>query len=251
MELAKYEGDVYIGRIDPTTRNFLGYFGPYETDSFEPSRDGGDTTEVKSKRRGIYDQVIYSETTGATPKLDVNIKEIPSEVLALMFAANIQDGTVTSGTVTNEVVIAPEPGGLIRLAHTNVSAVVVKDSAGTTTYVVADDYTVVDATLGALTIVESGDIEAGDTLKVSYSYAAVSADVFDGETVSSTECQVLFYGKNRISGKDFIIEYWDVKFDAPTDMIDFLSSDLATVPLTGTALTPDGKPAPYRVTKIK
>ncbi|MCY4584889.1 MAG: phage tail sheath subtilisin-like domain-containing protein [Bryobacterales bacterium] len=76
-------------------------------------------------------------------------------------------------------------GDSLTLDHKYVvaSSVVVKSSDGNTPYTVGDDYTV-DAAAGGVTRVASGDIDAGDALKVAYDYAD-AAEVTDAELVAA------------------------------------------------------------------
>lgn len=76
-------------------------------------------------------------------------------------------------------------GDSLTLDHKYVvaSTVVVKSSDGNTTYDVADDYTV-DAEAGVITRVASGDIDAGDTLKIAYDYADAD-EVTDAEVIAA------------------------------------------------------------------
>ncbi len=60
-------------------------------------------------------------------------------------------------------------GDTLNVGQVNISNVVVEDSAGSTTYTLATDYTVVAAT-GVISRVTTGSISAGAALKVSYDY---------------------------------------------------------------------------------
>ncbi len=87
----------------------------------------------------------------------------------------------TGGSIVDEVVNAGARDVPVALANRQVSAVVVKNSAGSTTYTVGTDYTV-DAANGAITPLSSGTITASQSLKVSYTAAALT-----GESVTAGE----------------------------------------------------------------
>jgi hypothetical protein len=81
--------------------------------------------------------------------------------------------TQAGGAVVDEAVSATTLGTPIQLANFAVSSVVVKNSAGSTTYVVNTDYTV-DAINGTVTPLTGGTITASQALKVSYTAAALA-----------------------------------------------------------------------------
>lgn len=247
MELAKFEGDVYLGRIDPATGAFLGYVGPLECDAFEPGREDGNTLEIKSKRRDIYGQAIFSETEPGSTNLRMVFKEQPSEILAIAFAANPAALAVTGAAVTDEAMTVTKLDTWLPLLHKNVSAVVVNDA---TPAVIANTNYEVNPRLGMIKFLSTGTVAVDDAVTVDYTYGSLSGEKFDGETVAEASFRVYFDGKNRVSKKDFSMEYYEVKIPAPTSIFDLLSSDLVTLELTGNAITPSGKTAPYQVVKF-
>lgn len=252
MELSKYEGDVYIGEFNPATGAFSGYTGPYECEVFEPSREAGETVELKSKRRDMYGQTIYSETAAGTAKLTIGFREQPSTILELMFGANVSLITVVAGAVTDELIPSASVGKSYMLSKRNIKAspapVVESVGGSPVTYVSGTDYAI-DLRSGRITFPVGSDIVEGDDLNVSFSYDALSAQGFDGETVPQRHLRVYFDGKNRISQKDFQGEWYDVLVNAPEDIMDLLSSELITATIEGTALTPTGQTKPYRIIK--
>ena len=259
MDLQKYEGDVYLGRIKNGVPR--GLIGPIECDSFLSKREDGEEVTLKSKRRDIYNQTIYSETTPGNALLSMSFKDVPSNLFGLAFASEPEDLEYIAGTVTDEAVAVASAGTLYLLAKRNVKttpAVVVTNVGGSTTYDLDDDYTI-DARIGGIRIVAGGaiatalataqgsDPDATISLEVSYSYNAFEGESFDGETVTEAEFAVFFDGKNRLSQKDISVEYYSVKLKAPADGMDLLSSELITVVLEGIASTPTGKTSPSKI----
>lgn len=92
-------------------------------------------------------------------------------------------------TAVTEAAKTFDSDGVIDLGHYGLSAVTVKSSDGTTTYVLGTDYTL-DAVEGTITRVSGGTIAAGATVKVAYTYADPSlvtpADII-GETNAAGE----------------------------------------------------------------
>lgn len=113
---------------------------------------------------------------------------IDPENLAYFFFGSADTLAVSTATVTDEVVGPVEPGYTYKLGvsptvpmgqsnlivHTAPSTkIIVKDTSGTPTYVEGTDYEV-DLNTGMVTIIEGGDIESGDELKISYKTSAHS-----------------------------------------------------------------------------
>lgn len=263
MDLHKYAGDVYLSHLD-ADGNPTGYFGPIECDAFTPGRSTEDGEETRSKKRATIDQIIDSEPGAVTPSLSMNFKEIPTELLALAFAAEPSALAVGSGTVSEGGLVIRR-AGVYQLPHRNLASspapVVTEDEDDTpTVYAAGDDY-IIDHRIGLIRIVPGGaiatalaaaqdlDPSATLTLQVSYTYSSFTATEFIGETVRQAELAVLFDGINRKSGKDLTVEYWRVQVPAPDDIFDLLSSDLITLTIEGTPITPSGKTGPFRVLK--
>ena len=72
----EFSGTVYLGLIDPSNGNFLGYLPPLECPSFVPSRSEPSVVEVKSMKRAQRGQVVYSKSTQGSPGLQMVFKEM-------------------------------------------------------------------------------------------------------------------------------------------------------------------------------
>lgn len=109
---------------------------------------------------------------------------------------------IAAGTVTAEEHVAYQ-GALIMLDNPGATSVVVKNEAGTTTFVLDTDYTL-DAA-GFPVIVEGGGIDDGDVIQVDYSFAkhaTIQALVSSGKRFRH-----VFVGLNEArSGKPVVIE---------------------------------------------
>lgn len=124
------------------------------------------------------DEVTLSATRNAT----IDTEQIDVDNLALFFFGTSSPLTVTGATVTDEVIgpvikglyyqlgVSPSnPSGAMGLSvHTGPSTnVVVKNQAGSTTYVEGTDYEI-DMIMGRLYIIPGGAIASASTIKVSY-----------------------------------------------------------------------------------
>ena len=123
---------------------------------------------------------------------------------------------VAGATVAGEVVVAYK-GGLSPLAHISPTAVTVKDSTDTTTYVANTDYEVREA---GIFILEAGGIADADSLKVSYTHVAY--DKIEAMTTGAITLELLFEGLNEAnSGQPVIVDVYRVQL-SPTKALSLL-----------------------------
>lgn len=73
----------------------------------------------------------------------------------------------------------------ITLAHPHVSSVVIKNTAGTTTYILDTDYKIVDAATGTLERLTTGAITAGQAIKADYEYVDPT-EVVNSDIIGTT-----------------------------------------------------------------
>lgn len=245
--LLKFEGSVYIGPLNLTTGDFEGYYAdPIECRIFEQSREDGEVTELKSKQRGRYDQLIDSEETTGTSNLAVEFLEVPPSILAILFAGTLTTFTQTAGTVTDEelTVLALDRWFPLANAHLNDAvAAVIKDEAEAVTYVVTDDY-VVDCRQGLIKIPTGSGIAVNDVINIGYSKLAKTGVTVTGETNLKGRFRIRFDGKNRYTEKDTVGEVYDVSLKS-TEAVDMLSAEPITAKLEGPMITPTGETKPY------
>ncbi len=245
--LLKFEGSVYVGPLNADTDAFEGYFpDPIECRVFELSREEGEVVELKSKQRDRYDQVIDSEESAGTPSLAVEFLEVTKEILAILFAGINSTFTQASGAVTNDPVTIAVVDRWFPLANANLNdavAAVVTNVAGSTTYVVDDDY-VIDYRQGLIKAVTGGDITGGLALHVDYTKLAAAGVKTRGETNLDGNFRLRFDGKNRYTSKDTWGEVWQVNLKS-TEAVDMLSAEPITAKLAGPMITPTGKNEPY------
>jgi len=116
----------------------------------------------------------------------------------------------------------------IRLLHTNVSAVVVTDSSGTTTYTKDTDY-IEDLVAGTIEILSTGTVTEAQALLVDYSYAAQTHITV---LPNNTEKYVMFDGINTAdNNKKVRCEMFKTKFSPGS--LDLITDDSKDVTLEG------------------
>ncbi|SFM68311.1 hypothetical protein [Thermodesulforhabdus norvegica] len=207
-------------------------------------------SEVKvrySKARDTYGQALDRLALPRPAKISMVWDDIDVETLAIALRGLVDTDT-DSGTVSDEVVVAALEYW-IDLEHRNISDVVVTDQNGTTTYVLDIDYKI-NPRLGMIYCLPGGSITEGETLKVSYTYAPLSNRIIRASRVAEIECAIKFDGKNRVTGKDCIIEAPWAKL-SPKSPVDFLSDDFTKLELEGLLLTAPGYTEPYIVLPVE
>lgn len=123
-------------------------------------------------------------------KTDVSAKwesdQIDVDVLTIALKADKITIAQTAQTGVTATLSAVEPGSFEELGYYNVSNVVVKDAADTTTYVEGTDYAV-RSNVGWIEILEGGAISQGDDLHVTFDVPDYTATGLAGFKTSSLE----------------------------------------------------------------
>jgi hypothetical protein len=190
---------------------------------------------------------IQSDSSGA-----LTTENISNENLALFFFGSSETITTTAVTVTDEVVGPVIPGLYYQVGMTaadpvgargldSTTAVTVKDSTGTTTYVSGTDYTF-DYVLGRLYVIPGGSIVSGSSIKATYKTAAASRPrVISGQT--PIEGALRFISANTVGDdKDMYIPW--VKM-TPNGSYELISDKYAALQFDLKILRKSGLPSVY------
>jgi len=240
--------DLYIARYDSNTAAFLEFAGPYEASKFE-IKPNTDLKEMSSRGRSTYGQVIESVPLPQPSDFTVTLSEVNKESLAMALFGTTSSLTQGSGTISNEAiaVTAAKVDKWLQLSKENFATAgfVVTDVAGTTTYVLGDDYEV-NYRLGMIKVLSTGAIPSVTTLHVDGSYNAISGTTIAGATQSQVRAKFKLDGVNFADQLPVIVDVWEGVM-TPNSAFDFLSSDFAEIELTGRLKTPVGKTEPFVV----
>lgn len=234
-------GDIYFDRKVDGVFKGLRYLG--NATKFE-IKENSDKKVRSSKGRSNYGSSLNTVMTKKPADVSITLDDLDKDNLALVFLGDASIVTITGGTVTDELVTGYQ-GMIFTTAHRKISAVVLTNSAGSTTYVLGVDYEIVDASLGLIKVIGS-TITDGQSMKIDYSYGAMTSNKVAGGTNSSIIGRVLFNGVNQADQSKSIVNVFEVVL-SPSKGIDFLGSDFVEIDLTGTANVPVGKVSPYEV----
>lgn len=238
-------GDLYIDRLTeagvPTGLEKVG-----NADKFEIKAEA-EVIEQTSKGRDTYGQVLASASLAKPSTLAITLNQLDRKALAMAFLGEDADIDVTGSSVTDEALTA-KLDKWIEVAHRDISAVVLTDDTGVTTYVLDTDY-IVHARLGMIQALSTGAITENQSLLVDYSYASESGYKVKGATQPTIRAKLKLDGKNFANGKACIVEVYQAQL-APDSAVDFLSDEFSVLELTGTMITPDGQDHPFYVDQL-
>ena len=225
------QGSLYVAERDTVSGKPTGFVavGNIPELSLDIEVTNYEHKESESGQR-LVDLVLNKEKKG---KFSFKLENLSLDNLALgVWGENI---AVAGGTVVDEDVVIPT-GGKGRkydLAHIKVSAVVVEDATGATTYVAGTDY-ILDADNGALTIPATSTIVAASTIHVSYTYAPYRRlDAFTNTV--PPERYLRFEGINTVDGTKVVVDIFRAQFD-PLTGYGLLNEELGSVDMKGSIL---------------
>lgn len=127
----------------------------------------------------------------------------------------------------------------------DIFTITVTGGEGIATYTVDEDYTL-NARLGLIEVLSGGLISNGQTLKVSYTWAAETGYKITGATQPVVKARLLLDGKNDYNGEAVRVDVWEAQL-SPSNEVDFLADEFASLDFDGKMLTPTGKAWPFEV----
>jgi hypothetical protein len=127
----------------------------------------------------------------------------------------------------------------------DIFTITVTGGEGIATYTVGTDYTV-NARLGLIEVLSGGLISNGQTLKVNYTWAAETGYKITGATQPVVKVRLVLDGKNDYDGAAVRVDVWEANL-SPSNEVDFLAPEFASLDFEGKMLTPSGKSWPFEV----
>lgn len=237
-------GDVYMNPIVNGVAQ--GWVGPYEASKFE-IKPNVDLKEQTSKGKSTYGQVVESVALQKPADLKVEFAEVNKDTMKTALLGTVQSVTQAGGAVVDEAVVA-KLDVWVPLTKFAVSAVVVKNTAGTVTYVDGTDY-IQNDDLGWIKALTGGAIADAAPLKVSYAAAAKAGSDILGSTNADVRVKFKFDGKNQVDGLPVQVDVYEAVIAADS-AFDFLADSFNTVSLPGRMKTPIGFTHPYKVRQL-
>lgn len=231
-------GKVQLDMYNPATQAYTGWGDQLGADRFEITPDS-DVKEKTSKGREDYGQAIASIPLAKPTKIVIVISAADKAAMAMQFQGVLSSYSQGSGAI-NESINA-KLDKWVPLTKRNVSdtGFAVKNDAGTTTYVLGEDYEV-DYAAGEIKALSGGDITANQSLKVTGTANAVSGTRIRGGTQTRVRARARFVGVNMVDDSPLRIEVYEAQLRS-TQGFDVLADDFNGIQLEGTLVKPAGK----------
>lgn len=232
-------GNVFIDRIVNGVRT--GEHGPINATSFSVNPGSAEKIDRISYMRDSFGQALDSVVFPGVSTLTIETDEADPEVLEYALLGTLSDLSAASGSVlvgAPEVVVAVFDRW-VKISRRGLSSVVVKNAADTVTYTLDTDGTgdyKLDTTSGMIKALSTGDITDGQSLNVSYAYAALSGKQILAATTTEIRAFVRMEGKNLANQKKVSI-VCPLAVLTPSGELDVAGKEFITFGLSGTLVT--------------
>lgn len=240
------EGDILIDIFNTTSGTYADAYEPLgEANKFAVA-SGAEVVEAISKGRNKRGQLVASVAIPKPGEIEIVLSEVNATTLRMALGATVSALNQGAGSLS-AVSVTTKLDKWVDIGKRNIVAagLTVLPPVGSTPYVLGADYEI-NYHLGKIRALSSGNIDAGEAVKISGTYAAVSGDVLKAGTQAQIRARVLFDGRNLVDGSDKEVEVWEAVM-APTAPVDLLSDKLVDITLKGKMVTPIGKDSPYEV----
>ncbi len=227
------QGKVYAAEVSAGVPGPFKYLGNVPALSFALEVDKLEHKESSSGQRLTDLSLIREKKASMTATLE----DFNADNLARVLWGT--KSTVTGGTITNEVLpTGLVAGDFVRLQHLDISAVTVRDSAGSpATLVAGEDYRVSSAKHGMIEILDPTGFT--QPFKVDYTSAAVTNVTV--LTESQKTYWLRFEGLNTAdSNAPVLVEFYKVQLD-PAREFSLIGDEVAQFEMNGTPLYDETK----------
>ena len=235
-------GDLYMAR--QVAGVWENYSGPYEATKVE-IKPNVELKEQVSKGRSTYGQVIETVAIAQPSDLSIDLAEVNKESLAIALLGTTAALAQSSGSLTDEVLVAKLDKWVPLSKAALTGAQTVNHTAGTPVYVEGTDY-LVNKQLGWIKALVGGAITEGQSVEVSTTYAAITGTEIKGSTQTQLRVRFKLDGKNFADDLPCIVTIHEAVIAADA-AFDFLGDDFATVTMPGRMKTPAGFVEPFTV----
>lgn len=228
-----YEGNIHAQRyVNGVLQSKA--IGPFEITALTitPSNE---VKERKSNLVGQSGKVRGSFARTNPTQLKISANAANADLYALFLLGSTAALNVAGGTVTGESLASAEHDKWYKLAHENVSSVVI---AGKTINV---DYEV-DAELGLIRILSTGTIADNATSSVAYTYSGITGTTVRVGTESKVDVKLIGRLVNAETGAKAILEVPKITL-SPDGEISLIGDDYQTLGLVGNCVLIDGETA--------
>jgi len=238
-------GSVRINLYNPVTQAWGGLGDSLGADKFSISPKS-EKKEKTSKRRENYGQAVASVVIGQPSEIAITLSALDRDALAAQFQGTLSAWVQpASAAASHDVVASLDKWVAVGKRNLLQAGFEVKNTAGSTTYVLGTDYEV-NWWRGDIKALSSGAISAAQALKVTAAANAIDGTQISGGTQPQLRLHAVFEGVNMVDNKQIECEVWEAVMTSDKEF-DFLADDFNGIELTGTCVVPVGKSEPYVV----
>lgn len=240
-------GLVSINPYNSVTLAYEGFGAALDADKFE-IKPNFEEKVSESRSHLDYGQARASVILPKPTEITVELSASSVAAMAMQFQGMVQALTQAPGNLTAVDCAVSATGVWLPLGKRNISdtGLLVKNTAGTTTYVLGTHYQINWLRGEIMFLAVSGAPTVGDTVKVTAAYTAVDGKRILGGRVTQVRCQLRLDGKNMVDGAPMEVDVWECVLGA-SNGFDFLGSDFSAITLSGKIVTPAGKTEGYEV----
>ncbi len=240
-------GLVGINPFNSATLAYAGFGASLDADKFE-IKPNFEEKVSESRSHLDYGQARASVILPKPTEITVDLSASSVEAMAMQFQGLVQALTQSAGDLTGADCTVSATGVWLPLGKRNISdtGLLVKDSTGTTTYVLGTHYNINWLRGEIMFLPVSGAPVVSDVVKVTASYGAVDGKKILGGRVTQVRCQLRLDGKNMVDGAPIEVDVHECVLGA-SNGFDFLGSDFSAITLSGKIVTPAGKTEGYEV----
>lgn len=232
QKLYRGQGKMFVAPVVSGVVGASKFVGNVSALAFSPSVNKIEHMESQSGKRAVDATLIVSRKVG----FSATMEDFNTDTLAVAFQG--VTNTNVGGTVTAETLPAGlVAGDFVHTANTDISALVVKDSAGApATLTLGTHYAIDSAKHGTVQILDVGTFV--QPFKAAYSYGATTGvDVLSG---SSKIYEIRFHGLNDADDQKPVLVRARVRLD-PGDKLDLIGDQFGSYNVNGDVLFYNGK----------
>lgn len=239
----KYSGDLYArkwGTVD-------GFLMVGNVTELTTSKDS-EKDELTSTGRGEYGEVLEADSKPGATNLSIKFNTFDKHAMARVMMGEAVDLDASPITITAEPLTVTT--GWIKLSHRDIDpdTFVLSDTEVAPSVIEATQYEL-NPRLGMIRFNETGTPAVGAELTYSGKTKGTAGYQIDANTLSSLPLEMYLDGKDRITGKDGILDMYHGDLSSDSD-INWLNDDWWEGGLSGPLIKDPGKPT-MRFTEYK
>lgn len=236
-------GDIFIDRLTDTGAS-TGLIGPINVTQLAINTPSTEAVR-QSKRKLTQGQALDVVKMGAPSEITIAFDDQPAELLAMALLGDVVAINQGSGTATDEAVTLPANQRWAKLANSNLAEAgisgAIVDPAGALNVAVDIE---VNYAAGLVRARKGGAMEAGGAITLTYQYNAISGMAVKGGLRPQIRAHIIGDMKNLATGRNAKIVIPEALL-APTNPVDFMSSEFVSTTLAGKIKLLESKDAPF------